>query len=195
MFDPYDFFKSEAVNLLRSSVYESASQSDIKCCSFGFELSTPLPLIVRESADIWVSKIPHSPYFKEVKALNGHICFALSDIAYAYCTERIINGKDIFLPQLNCIRNDEDYAYMRMRMLARKNSDNSVFQNESVREALWAVFALISSQSSSALKNACRKVLAIGSTLSAKERFLLKERCSHIGLCTALLIYRRLDLE
>lgn len=194
MFEPYDFLKTEAVKLLRSSVYEGAKPSDINCCPLGFELSTPLPLIVKENALFWEKKIPQSPYFKEIKSLNGHICFALSDFAYAYCVKNILN-ENISLPTLNSITSIEDYAYMRMYMLSLKSHDESVFSNKSVKEALWAAFALVSSASPSALKNAADKALAIGNTLTAKERFNLKENCGKIGLCTALLIYRRLNLK
>ena len=192
MFDPYDYLKIETAKLLRSSVYSNALPIDIKCCSTGFELNTPLPLIVKADACQWAKAISSSSsqLFSSVEAVGGHICFSLSDKAYSCCLDSILREATP-LDALSSFESKAEYTYMRMLMLSR-NKNSGFICDDSIKRALWLSFALVGKKSNAALNAACDAALAIG---NPKSRFLLKKQCGSIGTCIASLIYRRLNLQ
>lgn len=190
MFSPYEFLKKEAINLINTSISINASPFDIKPCQQGFELSTPLPLIMGEDAETLVKKLKSSHFFESIVAVNNHICFKVSKEAYEYCTKKIISEEENLLPALESISSDAEYAYMRMRMLAQNESDKSVYDDKSVQHALWSAFSLASEKPY--VHDSVQKALSIGETLSPKERFTLKKSCGKVGLCIAILLYRHI---
>ncbi len=202
MFDAYAAARESAANLLRHAGIAEAHAEDVRACMAGYELSSALPrrlLLSPEACFAAVcaaeaeapAALCNAPAFSNIALQGGHICFALTNAAYAALMRAVEESGALpalpedtapFLP----------YMIARMRMLARKAGADCP-DDPAVRHALWLCFGIAEAglgfaQCQARALRAAHALAALGRELPPRERAELFSRCGALGRCAARLL-------
>lgn len=201
MFDAYAAVRAEIALLLARAGFV-ATQADISTRSHNYEASCAIALAQGIDANaLHVAtmaeneKLPAQIFGVElintIDVQGGHLCFSLTDNAFTMLLRKAVNGLNA-LP-LEDAKAQNEYVYMRMRMLARKEG-KGVPENKNVQRALWLGLGIVEALSDAKLLNqrlneCADAALHMFDAERAQAREVLAAQSAEAASCIAAMLY------
>jgi len=195
LFDAHSAVKEAIAAMINRAGICVVSGDDIKTRAYGYEASSAIAIAhgidafaVADAIRVVIDR----QMIETVTVNNGHLCFTLTDEALIALAQKSAEGgipSNITPPPLEDARRIEEYAYMRMRMFARKPG-RGIPHSPSIRGALWLSLGMVEALNDKRLlKRRLTETAKAAITIDDSTSFIKKELYGEVCRCICAMLY------